>query len=277
MPHACRKRLLHRRGVFRNTVYDYYARHGRDLPWRRASEPYRILVSEIMLQQTQVSRVLTKYDLFLRHFPTVFALAKAPLYKVIAAWQGLGYNRRALALKRLAQAVVSHYAGKIPERLEELQLLPGIGKATAGAICAFAFNQPAVFIETNIRSVFIHHFFKGCAHVDDDELLPYVERELDRRNPRRWYSALMDYGVYLKEQNPNPSRKSSHYVKQSPFQGSDRQVRGQIIKILVARRSTSVNELSRLIGRKRFSLILAALQRDGLITQKGVRVSIRSL
>jgi A/G-specific adenine glycosylase len=171
---------------FRRTVYDHYRKHYRPMPWRDTRDPYRILVSEIMLQQTQVSRVLEKYKEFIRRFPTMRRLGRAPLADVLAAWQGLGYNRRALALKRLAAEVAARYGGHLPADREALESLPGIGEATAGAIMAYAFNEPAVYIETNIRTVYIHHFFKDRAGVRDEELVPYIEKTLDRENPREW-------------------------------------------------------------------------------------------
>ncbi len=203
------------------------------MAWRSTRDPYHILVSEIMLQQTQVERVKEKYDLFIKLFPDIAALAKAPLSRVLQAWQGLGYNRRALALWKLAAQVKSQYAGKIPADREALRKLPGIGEATSGALCAFAFNLPCAFIETNIRTVFLHHFFPGKSGITDKELLPLVDACIDSKEPRRWYYALMDYGVHLKSSFENPSRRSRHYNRQTAFAGSNRQLRGLIIKKLL--------------------------------------------
>jgi len=217
------------------------------LPWRGTSNAYKILVSEVMLQQTQVSRVLEKYPEFLRAFPTIKALAEAPLTHVLAAWQGMGYNRRALAIKRLAEEVATKHKGKIPRSRAELEALPGIGSYTAGAVRAFAFNEPEVFIETNIRRVFIHHFFSSqLGHpmsklVGDKEIMPLVEMTLDRTRPREWYWALMDYGSHLpKITKSNPNKKSKHYVQQKPFEGSHRQVRGKVLKFLTAKGKCTV-------------------------------------
>lgn len=262
---------------FRNLVYSYYAKYARNsLPWRKTRDPYRILVSEIMLQQTQVPRVLAQYQPFIQKFPTVHSLAKAPLSDILALWQGLGYNRRALALKKLAQEVVTKFAGKIPQDREILKTLPGIGEATSGALCAFAFNQPVAFIETNIRSVFIHHFFTDTQNISDAQLFPYIEKALDRKNARKWYYALMDYGVYLKDHTLNPSRKSLHYRKQSHFQGSNRQIRGQILKTLLVKKQVSRAGLARLINADtaRLNTILAALGKEGLIRKNGRFLSI---
>lgn len=262
---------------FRKLVYGYYAKYARNsLPWRNTRDPYRIFVSEIMLQQTQVARVLEKYSAFIRAFPSAHALARAPLGAVLKAWQGLGYNRRALALKKSAEKVVSEFKGKIPRERQALEALPGIGEATSGALCAFAFNQPVVFIETNIRSVFIHHFFKDARNISDARLLPYLEKALDRKNPRQWYYALMDYGVYLKGHTVNPARKSLHYKKQSPFQGSNRQIRGKILKALLAKKQLSAAGLARLLntGVPRVNTMLKALCKEGLIKEKGRFFSI---
>jgi A/G-specific adenine glycosylase len=186
-----------------------------------------------MLQQTQVARVLEKYPLFLRAFPDFVALADAQIVDVLAAWQGMGYNRRALNLQRLSQAVMVDYGGRLPSEPATLIKLPGIGPGTAGSIAAFAFNQPVAFIETNIRRVLIHHYFADHTDVPDTDLLPIAERLLDRDNPRAWYYALMDYGAHLATTVPNPNRRSRHYTRQSKFEGSDRQIRGAIVRLLL--------------------------------------------
>jgi len=165
------------------------------MPWRETSDPYRILVSEIMLQQTQVQRVETKYKEFIAAFPAFPSLARAPLREVLRVWQGMGYNRRAIALRKIAQRVVAEYDGGLPDSVATLRTFPGIGAATAGAIVAFAFNKPTVFLETNSRRVFLHVFFAGRQRVKDSDILPLVETTLDREKPRQWYYALMDYGA----------------------------------------------------------------------------------
>ncbi len=216
--------------VFKKTIWNHYKKYGRDLPWRHDTTPYRITVSEIMLQQTQADRVAKKFDSFLKKFPNWKSLAKAPLASLLKEWQGLGYNRRALNLQRLAQAI----KGKLPQTYEELVELPGIGPNTAGSILAFAFNIPHPFIETNIRTVFIHFFFKETrGKIHDKKLMPLIEKTLDKKNPREWYFALMDYGVYLKKNHVNPSRRSKHHVQQSRFKGSNRELRANILKLIV--------------------------------------------
>jgi A/G-specific adenine glycosylase len=237
----------------------------------------------VKLQQTQVARVMAKYAEWMVAFPNFEALADASVAEVLQLWSGLGYNRRALNLHKLAQIVVRDYGGKLPEQPSELIKLPGIGAGTAGSIAAFAFNAPVVFIETNIRRVFLHHFspviarskvtkqsHRGDSHaplamtdkIGDKELLPLVEAALDRGNPREWYYALMDYGTYLAGQVPNPNRQSKHYAKQSRFEGSDRQVRGEILRQLLAG-PKSVQELEaldpRVVG------LLPILEKEGFI------------
>jgi A/G-specific adenine glycosylase len=222
---------------FKKTIWKYYKSHKRDLPWRKTTNPYRILVSEIMLQQTQVSRVIPKYKEFLKQFPTPQALARADLREVLTCWQGLGYNRRALYLQKCARVIVEEYKGKFPRDFKTLCSLPGIGPATAGDILAFAWNIPTVVTETNIRSVYIHFFFTNTEKVSDAEILPLIEATLDTTNPREWYWALFDYGAYLKETH-NPSRKSIHHTKQSKFKGSNREKRGMILKLLIQQSQT---------------------------------------
>ncbi|MEN9621960.1 MAG: hypothetical protein RLZZ67_394 [Candidatus Parcubacteria bacterium] len=224
---------------FQSIIKDYYAKCGRHtLPWRQTCDPYEILVSEIMLQQTQVSRVMTKYNEFLTLFPTAHDLAQASTATVLKTWQGLGYNRRALNLKRAAETIVKNFGGKFPRTAEELESLPGIGQSTRGAIMAFAFGIPTVFIETNIRAIYLHHFFPTQRNVHDRDILPFIEKTLDTENPRDWYYALMDYGVHLKQTLPNPSRKSVHHTKQSSFKGSNREVRSRILKFVLLKKRT---------------------------------------
>jgi A/G-specific adenine glycosylase len=269
---------LSRRDIrrFQKLIYDHYRRNGRALPWRKHRNPYRILLSELMLQQTQVARVIEKYGQFLRRFPTIESVARAPLRDILEVWQGLGYNRRALALKNLAAMVVDRYEGGIPSAIEALKTLPGVGAATAGAVYAFAFNKPAAFVETNIRSVFIHHFFHDRDGVKDGEILPLVEQTLDAQQPREWYYALMDYGVALKDQHPNPSRRSAHYTRQSPFEGSLRQVRGMILRTLVKQPGIAEPALVKEIDRdaEMVRQALKQLRREGFIIKQGKRFII---
>ena len=230
--------------MFKNG-FIHYRSEGRVLPWRKTRDPYKILVSELMLQQTQVERVLVKYQLFLNNFPSFSALSHAPLKNVLEVWHGLGYNKRAIALKRIAQTVEAQFVGKLPSDYSALVGLPGVGHATACAIRTFAFDIPSVFIETNIRTVFIHAFYADEKGVEDDKLYPLVECTLDRSNPRKWYYALMDYGAMLKKQHKNPSRNSAQYKKQVPFEGSNRQLRGKIISLIIAHSGITEADLIR--------------------------------
>src|SRR3990170_694874 len=261
---------------FQKMIYRYYRKHGRNLPWRLTHDPYHILVSEIMLQQTQVQRVLGKYEQFTKVFPDFPSLARAPLRLILKEWQGLGYNRRAIALKRIAQRVVKEFHGNLPASVETLTTFPGIGKATASAITAFAFHEPTVFIETNIRRVFIHCFFHDKSNIKDTEILPLVEKTLDTSNPREWYYALMDYGVMLKQKYENPNRRSAQYQRQSPFQGSNRQVRGTILKMLTRESSISEGEIVEKLQTSSDTLKnnLVQLQKEGFIRRERKKFTI---
>lgn len=277
--------------AFRSLVRAEGARRYRDLPWRDTRDPYAIWISEVMLQQTQVPRVLTRWAAWLEEFPCVEALAQAPVADVLAAWQGMGYNRRALALKAAAEQVVSEHDGVFPTDARELCALPGIGPATAQGIRSFAFDLPGVYLETNVRAVFLHHFFPDVPSVPDRELIPLVRaacpaaaqgggfdvaevadpavpadpvfavpQDVDD-TPRAWYYALLDYGAYLKKTIPNPSRRSRGYTRQSRFEGSRRQKRAHIVRLLLGARErggvlgleeirASVNEAEAAAGRE---------------------------
>lgn len=252
---------------FVRQVWTFYTKNQRPMPWRSDVRPYYIVVSEIMLQQTQVDRVVPKFLAFIQQFPDFSSLATAPLARVLTAWQGLGYNRRARFLHELARTVVTQHGGDLPTTIDQLESLPGIGPATARSIAAFAFNQPVVFIETNIRSVYLHHFFADQTGITDAQLLPLIEQTLDVTNPREWYWALMDYGVWIKKEFGNPSRRSRHHTKQSTFAGSNRQKRGQIIRYLTSHPTATLRALATAIDTtpKEAKMIISALLSDGLI------------
>src|SRR4051812_23579495 len=261
--------------AFTNTIWNYYKKYGRDLPWRHDTTTYRVVVSEIMLQQTQAPRVVKKFESFLKKFPNWKALAEAPTIEVLKEWQGLGYNRRALNLQRLAQTI----NGKLPDTYEELLELPGIGPNTAGSVLAFAFNIPHPFIETNIRTVFIHFFFKNSrGKVHDKKLMPFIEKTLDKKNPREWYYALMDYGCYLKQTEINPSRKSKHHMKQSKFKGSNRELRSHILKLVLKNKSLE-EEILKAFPDKKIETVqknISDLIREGFIEFKNNHYIIKS-
>lgn len=260
--------------AFWRTVIEYYDRHGRQtLAWRQPDQdgrfdPYRIVVSELMLQQTQVPRVIPKFDQFLTRFPSVTVLAEAPLSDVLIAWQGLGYNRRAKYLWQAAQTVSRELHGSWPTSVEGLVALPGIGKNTAGAVLAYAYNQPAIFIETNIRTVLFHHFYQDRTDIADSELVPLLAQLLAGAEPRTSYWALMDYGTALKRQGFGKIAQSRHYTKQSKFEGSRRQLRGAVLRRLSHGPATDQilrNELTD----DRFSEVLTALLGEGMIRREG--------
>jgi len=262
--------------AFQKTVYQHYRRNARKLPWRETHDPYQILISEIMLQQTQVQRVMRKYGQFITVFPGFSSLAQARLHKILRVWQGLGYNRRALQLKQIAEIVVSTYQGNLPRSLEALARLPGIGRTSASAILTFAFNEPTVFIETNIRAAFIHFFFQDRTDIKDKEIYPLVVTTLDRSNPRTWYYALMDYGAMVKRRYRNPGRKSAHYQRESPFQGSNRQIRGMILRVLLEEPEISLLELVQKLktNREQLERAISGLQKEGLIENRGRGLAI---
>lgn len=255
--------------TFQDTINAYYHDHKRPMPWRDNDDPYKVLVSEIMLQQTQVPRVMIKYPEFLSLFPTFQDLAKASLKDVISAWQGMGYNRRAKYLKLIAEKVVSDYDGKLPDNPIILDSLPGIGPATAGSLAAFAYNKPTVFIETNIRRVFIHFFFEDRSDIDDKEIYPLVEKSLGGQEPRQWYYALMDYGTMLAATTENANKRSRHHSVQSKFEGSDRQIRGAILKALVKDLKMDEESIIKAVEKDatRTRDILSRMEKEGMIVR----------
>jgi len=250
--------LLHTRG---RELY-------RDMPWRDDTRPYYILVSELMLQQTQVNRVIPKFEAFIARFPDTASLAEAPLADVLIAWSGLGYNRRAKYLHGAAKQLMMGHDGEMPNDYKVLQQLPGIGPATAGAIMVYAFNRPLVFIETNVRTVYFHSFFKPEEKVSDAQLVPLIESTIDNSNPRNFYWALMDWGSWLK-QNTITSRnsQSAHYKKQTRFSGSLREMRGKILRLLSENEMTLMDLREGVWGDERFSPALDGLVKDGLVAQ----------
>ncbi|MDR3571613.1 MAG: A/G-specific adenine glycosylase [Candidatus Pacebacteria bacterium] len=256
--------------AFRKAVLGYYKSNGRsDLPWRKTTDPYKILVSEVMLQQTQVPRVIEKYKSFLKRFPTVRVLARSDLGHVLKEWNGLGYNRRGKYLHDAARAIAGKHAGVFPKDVAELRALPGMGPYTASAVRVFAFDLPDILIETNVRTAYFHHFFKDKKEIRDVDLIPIAAKAADGQDPREWHWALMDYGSYLKRSGIRANAQSKHYVKQSRFEGSLRQVRGEILRQLHEGSRTRSN----LVTATGFDLVridtaLAGLERDGLLKRE---------
>ena len=264
----------------------------RDLPWRRTRDPYAIWVSEVMLQQTQVTRVDGRWQRWLGRFPTPDALAAADAADVLEEWQGMGYNRRALSLWRAATRV-SEAGGVMPTDYQGLLSLPGIGPATAAGIRAFAYDLPGVYLETNVRTVFLHELYPDVVGVTDSELVPLVRSTCPPDahdgddDPRTWYYALLDYGAHLKRTLPNPSRRSATHTRQSRFEGSHRQKRAELVRLLLAHRAADgavggevlAEELSRLeegAGRGSLSYgevepLLCELQKEGFCHKEGTK------
>lgn len=257
--------------TFQERVWEHWKENGRHhLPWRRTRDPYAILVSEIMLQQTQVDRVAPYFKRWMKKFPTVQRLAEASLAEVLKEWSGLGYNRRAKMIHECAKTIMERHGGRVPKDAVALRALPGIGPYTAGAVRVFAFNEVDTLLETNVRAVFLYHFFPRRSNVSDSTLVPLMEKAARGQEPSTWHAALMDYGSYLKRTHPNPSRRSAHHVRQSRFEGSSRQIRGRIIRTLLsgpAQTSVLLKDVHASMGIS----VLAALRREGMIMRQGSR------
>ena len=263
--------------AFQKFVLGYFKKNSRDFPWRETTDPYKILVSEVMLQQTQTERVVVKYAEFLKAFPTWKALSNATPAEVVKVWMGLGYYRRAFNLHKAAQCVWNEYGGVPPQTTEGLKNLPGVGPYTAAAVAAFAFGEPAPMIETNIRSVYLYTFYPQVLAVSDKEILQKVEETLYKRDPRSWFYALMDLGVELKKHTKGINQRSKHHVKQSKFHGSLRQVRAAVLRVIAEGESLRLADISRKLSydADKIEAAIAALQSDGLIESvQGERFAI---
>jgi A/G-specific adenine glycosylase len=257
-------------GEFRKIILANYAAAGRDFPWRgKQTSPWGILVSEFMLQQTQTERVIPYFTRWMQCWPGPRDLANASLEEALREWSGLGYNRRCKYLRDCAVIIAAEKNGKVPRTPETLLPLPGIGPYMAGAISCFAYNYPSVFIETNIRSAVLHFFFPNQSGVNDNQIMPILEEAVDRDNPRIWYYALMDYGAALKKITANPNRRSAHYAKQSPFEGSFRQARGKVLRALACSGGGSAREIGKKSGVKKEELyqVLEALKKDSMVAE----------
>ncbi len=289
------------RAALKKIVVWYETHQRSSLPWRKTRNPYHILVSEVMLQQTQVERVIAKYQEFIRLFPTVHSLAKATPADVIRAWAGLGYNRRALYLQRTAESVVRVYGGVFPQNIETLKTLPGIGDYTARAILSFAFEEPVPMMDTNHRRFYQRVFF-GIHKKDDRTLLRKAVRVIEKLGSSRiargdavyhWNQALMDFGsavcrttrpecrecpikkyckAYPKILISKKSGVRFEKQKTTPFRETDRYVRGRIIDTLRTHDAVLIPRLAKdfpHVSPERFATILQKLITDGLIVQKG--------
>jgi A/G-specific adenine glycosylase len=269
--------------LFKKEVLTYHRKHRRDLPWRNTHNPYHILVSEIMLQQTQVDRVVSYYEKFIKKFPTAKKLAQAELSEVLKLWKGLGYNRRAVYLKRSAEDIETKWGGKFPKDYTSLLSLSGIGQSTAGALMNFAFEIPTSFIETNIRSVFLHHFFKNKKNVSDKEILEVITKcqrcPLTCRtcsSTREWYYALYDYGTHLKKTIGSNNHQSKHYKKQSPFKGSHRELRAVVLGHILEYKRATAFAVARHLKKEPSSVqsILDDFVKEKTVSKKGVSYTI---
>jgi len=266
---------------FQKFILNWYKTNRRELPWRNTFDPYKILVSEIMLQQTQISRVLPKYKEFLKAFPTLSILARARDKRLLKVWQGLGYWRRAKYLKETAKIVVKK--NTIFSKPEYLEKLPGIGHYTARAIACFAFQNTEAFLDTNIRRVYLHFFFPKRQNVADSEILPIAQKAVWQKNSREWHYALFDYGaMVLKDKKIN--KQSKHYRKQSKFEGSFRSFRTKVVKFLLLQPKNKATqktiesflrkELARQKSRHAVSEIVGSLLKDNLIKKSSTSYSL---
>lgn len=231
---------------FQKRVWEAGNEWGRPLlPWRQTTDPYEIYISEVMLQQTQVARVEKRWPRFLQKFPTLDALAAASNSDVLSEWQGMGYNRRGLSLKKTAEICEREYGGALPQTHEELVKLPGIGPTTAAGIMAFAHQVPGVYLETNVRCVVLHEFFPNVDGVSDRQIKPIVAQTCSKDDPRGWYYAMMDWGTHLKATEVNPSRRASAYHRQTKFDGSRRQKRAFILRTVLENPGITQTQVAR--------------------------------
>ncbi|MBI4114305.1 MAG: A/G-specific adenine glycosylase [Candidatus Niyogibacteria bacterium] len=273
---------------FQKIIRKHYRKNKKknNFPWRRTKNPYHILVSEIMLQQTQIPRVIPKYNEWIKTFPTIQALAKAPFSKVMSIWHGLGYNRRARYLKDAAEKIIKLHKNKIPRDPNMLETLPGIGRYTARAVSCFAYGICEPFLDTNIRRVYIHFFGGKKEKITDETLLMFIQKTAPIRNKDKWYGALMDYGRdIVGDKKDNPNRKSKTYSKQSPFLGSRRYIRAKIITYLLNHKTGTTTQIKHALKKdihaqhyladRKFLSLISSLQHEGMLSQSSKRLSIR--
>ena len=273
---------------FQRHILKWYRHNRRDLPFRtivrwhnneprypqklnRNLTPYHILVSEIMLQQTQIPRVLEKFPQFIEAFPNWETLARTDTQKLFKIWQGMGYWRRAKYLRECAGAVENVYGGTLPKEPEALMTLPGIGHYTAHAVTCFAYQNPKAFIDTNIRRVFINAFFADKQNVTDKEILPIAQNAVWTPNPREWHYALMDYGSLVLGNTRSLNKQSRHYARQSKFEGSFRSYRAEVIRYLTQNKKASQKAIHTHLSNSPYKTkeILVALAKDNIIHKKG--------
>jgi len=254
---------------FQRRILSWYKKNKRDLPWRKTTNPYRILVSEIMLQQTQVDRVIPYYLKFIKKFPDLETLAKADKKLVLQHWSGLGYNNRVLRLQQLTQILIKNKKS-IPQTAEELLQLPGIGAYTANAVLAFAFNKEVPVLDTNIRRVLMHELTLP-EHIDIKKLKKIAQSYILKGKSRLWHNALMDYGALVLTAKKTGIAPLS---KQSAFKGSDREVRGFIIKTLLKEKRISINKIKKSFPEKNILSIAKKMEKENLIEIKKQNITI---
>jgi len=264
--------------AFQDMIFLWWQEHKRDLPWRKTRDPYRILVSEVMLQQTQVSRVLPKYDEFLRVFSDVNALSQASTAQVLRLWHGMGYNRRALYLKKTAETVRDMYGGIFPEDEQSLTKLPGLGRYTARAILVFAYEKDVAMVDTNIRQIITHFFYKGKQQ-REKTILDMADTLFPRGRSWEWHQALMDYGAL--EMSRVRGKRVSVGRKQAPFRDSNRYYRGRVIDVLRVGEADEwkmVADFSRQYDKpaEYFTGVIGQLIKDGLVERRGTRITLPS-
>lgn len=257
--------------AFKTLILTFYSEHGRPFSWRETSDPYQVLVSEVMLQQTQTGRVVPKYEAFLSKWPDFSSLAEASTEELLSVWKGLGYNRRALNLRKSAR-MTQTWDWTIPNDKALIESLPGVGKATSSAIRSFCFGEKSVYLETNIRRVLLTSFYPEVEEVKDKDLeLLLYELSLINEDMKSWYYALMDYGVLLKTIFPNANRRSAHYTKQKKFENSNRQIRGQLIHLLTDTGSKELSVIYDLLSHFEDERILNSLEqltKEGFVQEK---------
>lgn len=247
---------------FQEQVLTWYDTFKRDLPWRGDPDPYHILVSEVMLQQTQVDRVIPKYRAFLNRFPTLAHLATASTADVLRQWQGLGYNRRALNLKRAAEAALRDHTGALPTTVDALERLPGVGRYTARAVASFAFGAQVPVVDTNVRRVLSAFARRELSERETWEL---AERLLPAGRAADWNQALMDYGALAQRATPRRTGR-----KAEPFATSNRFWRGRIVDALRECHSLSMDALLEALAypnrdEGRVRGLVRALHEEGLV------------
>lgn len=265
----------------REALLAWYRPRRRAYPWRRTRDPYVILVSEVMLQQTQAARVAAAFGPFLRRFPTVRALARATRSDVLRAWGGLGYNRRAVALHEAARAIVREHGGCVPADPAALRRLPGVGPYTAAAVASLGFGVPVAAVDTNVRRI-VARVHAGTDRPAPGTVRAIAEAWVEASDPGAWNQALMDLGREVCRPRPRcevcPLAPTCRFrasgaaprprrPRSGPFEGSNRQLRGAVVRVLRHRPALTLGVLARELGRDgaRVRAVVAELVRDGIV------------